>query len=95
MNLLHIYLMLCIGSTAGWLVSLYVKGGERRLLINVAAALFGALVAGSALEYFFPDAQTVSAMIAATAGAALALFAVHPRKRADGDADERKSTPAG
>jgi uncharacterized membrane protein YeaQ/YmgE (transglycosylase-associated protein family) len=88
--------MLCIGNTAGWLVSLYTVGGDHRLLINVVAGIIGAMIAGSAVEHLVPWSGTISVMVAATVGAGILLTVVHvaTQPHRPTDAGGRNSAPA-
>jgi hypothetical protein len=82
MDFLGFVLMLCVGNTAGWLVAIYVKDGERRLLENVTIATIGAFMAGLSVAYLFPVTGGIGAGMGAIPGAALALFAAYRLRRA-------------
>ena len=80
MNTLGIAIMLCIGNTTGWLATMYVKDGERRLLRNVSVGILGALGAGSLIAYVLPQSGTGGEMIAGMVGAVLLLLLDHSGK---------------
>jgi len=72
-NFFDVTLMMCIGNTAGWLAWIYWPGSRFRLLVDVAVAVIGALVAGYVFRLFFPIAATVGLMVCGTLGALLPL----------------------
>jgi len=84
MDFLGFTLMLCVGNTAGWLVAIYVRGGDRRLLFNTAVATIGAFAAGLATVWAFPSTEGLGAGIGAVPGAAVALLLGYRLRRAPG-----------
>jgi hypothetical protein len=81
MDFLGFTLMLCVGNTAGWLVAIYVPGGDRLLLANVAIATLGAFAAGISVALIFPVTGGLGAGFGAVPGAALALLAAYRWRR--------------
>jgi hypothetical protein len=77
MDFLGFILMLCVGNTAGWLVAIYVKDGDRLLLANVTIATLGAFAGGLAVALVFPVIGGIGAGMGAVPGAALALLAAY------------------
>ena len=81
MDFLGFSLMLCVGNTAGWLVAIYVPGGDRRLFANVAIATLGAFAGGLAVALIFPVTGGLGAGIGAVPAAALALLLAYRWRR--------------
>ena len=79
MDFFSIVLMMCIGNAAGWLAWIYWPGSRYRLLVDVAAAVTGALVAGYVFRIFFPIAATIGLMVCGTFGALVPLFFLRRR----------------
>ncbi len=80
MDLVSIVIMLCIGNAAGWIATIYAKGGDTRLLGNVTIGLIGAFILGLSISYYCPLSGIISA--GAMLGAALLLFVAHRLRRA-------------
>jgi len=77
MDFLGFILMLCVGNTAGWLIAIYVKDGDRLLLANVTVATIGAFAGGLSVALVFPVTGGIGAGIGALPGSALALLAAY------------------
>ncbi len=74
MDFFSVTLMMCIGNAAGWLAWLYWPGSRYRLLVDVAAAVAGALVAAYVFRLFFPIAATIGLIVCGSLGALLPLW---------------------
>lgn len=74
MDFFDIVLLMCMGNTAGWLAWIYWPGMRFRLLVDVAAAVSGALIAGYVFRMFYPVSATIGLMIAGTIGALMPLI---------------------
>lgn len=82
MDFLGFSLMLCVGNTAGWLVAIYVPGGDRLLLANITIATLGAFAGGLAVALLFPVSGGLGAGIGAVPAAAVALLLAYRWRRA-------------
>ena len=73
---------LLIGAAAGWLASIYMRGGSMGLLGNLAIGVVGAFIGGFLFRLIgFAAVGLIGHLITATVGAVVLLYLVRVLKK--------------